>query len=130
MMPGRHHHSPHGHHGQRPLSAETALSVILACVIAVLLCIAAVSWMLCSQSTDTAACSLLVPALPLHGALRRLRQLRLRWLMWLNTRRMAETERQIAQYRLLLADDRLKLDCLRDQLSAQQTRQLVLASEQ
>jgi hypothetical protein len=128
MMPGRHRH--HGHHSQPPLSAETALGVILACAIGALLCIALVSWMLCSQSADTAACSLLVPALPLHGALRRLRHLWLRWLMWLNTRRMAETERQIAQYRRLLADDRLKLECLRNQLSAQQSRQLVLGSEQ
>jgi hypothetical protein len=73
---------------------------------------------------------MLVPALPLQGPLRRLRHLWLRWQMWLNTRRMAETERQIAQYRRLLADDRLKLECLRNQLSAQQSRQLVLGSEQ
>lgn len=118
MRPGRH---------SMPLSVETVLGVLLACVIGVVLCIAMVSWLLCSQSAGTALCTLAAPALPVRGALRRLW---LRWLMWCNTRRMAETERQIAQYKRLLADDRLRLTQLRNQLAAQQVRRLVLASEQ
>lgn len=116
-----------------PLSAQTAVSVILFCALAALACIAALAWVLLQYPDAPAAaplatsCALVVPALPARNPLRRWW---LRWLMWCNTMRMAETERQIAQYRRLLADDKLKLDSLRDQLSAQQTRQLMLASEQ
>lgn len=113
--------------GSRPLRVDVALGIILACAMGAVLCIALVSWLLCSQSAGTALCTLAAPALPVRGALRRLW---LRWLMWCNTRRMAETERQIAQYRLLIADDQLRLLELRSRLATQQTRQLVLASEQ
>lgn len=118
MRPGRH---------AMPLRAEAVLGVLLACVIGVLLCIAIVSWLLCSQGPGTALCTLAAPALPVRGALRRLW---LRWLMWCNARRMAETQRQIAQYRRLRADDELRLAHLDAQLRQQQSRQLMLASEQ
>ena len=125
MMPGRH---PYLTSGQRPLSAQTALSVILACVIGVLLCIALVSWLLCSQSADTAACSLAAPALPLHGPRRRLRAALRRWRLWLVARQVAETERQIGQYKRLMWDDALALEELRARLAQQQRRQLHIAS--
>lgn len=122
MMPGRQHH-----HGHPPLRTETALGVLLACVIGALLAIAMVSWMLCSQSTDAALCTLAVPALPVRNALRRWW---LQWLMWRNTRRMRETQRQIDQYRRLLAHDKLEVLALEARMARQQAQQLALASEQ
>lgn len=104
------------------------ISYLFVGVLAVLATLGLVHWLVsCWQAGPEAMCSLLVPALPLRTPLRRGWQ---RWRMWCNTRRMAETERQISQYRRLLADDRLKLESLRDMLADQQRLQLLLASGQ
>lgn len=110
-----------------PLSAQAALSAIVVCTVLIVACIAAVSWVLLQHAAPATACALLVPALPVRGPLRRLW---LQWRMWCNALRMAETERQIWQYRRLLVHDREHLEQLRERLSAQQSHQLALASEQ
>ena len=103
-------------------------SIILACTLGVLFALAIAHWMAsCWDAGPAAMCTLAAPALPLP---RGLRQLWLRWRMWLNDKHMAETERQISLYLRLLDDDRVHLLELRTRLARQQTRQLVLASEQ
>ena len=117
MRPGRH---------TQPLSAQTALGILLACVIGVLLAIASVSWLLCSQSADQALCMLAAPLLPVRGRARHAwRRLRRWWLC----RQVMETQRQIAQYKRLMWDDALKLEELRHRLAEQQREQLRLATE-
>lgn len=109
-----------------PLRAEAVLGVLLACVIGALLAIAAVSWMLCSQSTDQALCMLAAPLLPVRGRVRHAwRQLRRWWLC----RQVIETQRQISQYKRLMWDDALRLEQLRNRLAEQQREQLRLATD-
>lgn len=109
-----------------PLSAQTAVAVILFGVIAVIACIAAAAWVLFDHPAAVSTCTLIAPALPVQTPARRLWR---RWRLWLNRRRMAETELQIAQYQRLLVADSVRLEQLRDQLAGQQRLQLDLASQ-
>jgi hypothetical protein len=110
-------------------SVQTAATVILLGIIALLVCVAAVSVALLQSASAlgqaaASSCALFVPAMSLRTQLRRWWH---RWQCWRLHRQALAIEHQISQYRLLLLDDSLRLDYLRDDLASVQREQLRFA---
>lgn len=112
----------------RDLPTGSAVALIVVGTLILLAVVAAVSLVVLVTHLPGSAAGawLAVPALPLPRPWQRaVRWMRLRLLWW----HIRETELQIAQYRRLIADDRAKLDALRDTLARQHRQQLQLASQ-